>query len=199
MQYQSMWACSCLVCHSFRRFFNQLTSAFDQVMCRYCQKKFYPDRLKVHLRYFCGPNAKKSTALAKQKRKKGECFTSGERKRGACDTSHTPTWHRSMSCRTSRLDCSQAGQRLRKCRNGSGRRKYSRRCQNGWLAGEVDVSACVVHMVKLIHCAVISTGCCLPQFQKRLTCASNRACIKRSVSQCEWSLKSVLAYVLGAT
>ncbi|CAD7701108.1 unnamed protein product, partial [Ostreobium quekettii] len=41
----------------------------SKVQCRYCGKKFYPDRLKVHLRYFCGPNAVKSTALAKQKRK----------------------------------------------------------------------------------------------------------------------------------
>ena len=27
--------------------------------CEYCGKKFFPDRLKVHLRFFCGPFAKK--------------------------------------------------------------------------------------------------------------------------------------------
>ncbi|KAL0027325.1 hypothetical protein WJX79_000283 [Trebouxia sp. C0005] len=42
----------------------------DKVPCAYCNKKFFPDRLKVHLRFFCGPHAKKSAALAKQQKKK---------------------------------------------------------------------------------------------------------------------------------
>ncbi|KAK9813234.1 hypothetical protein WJX72_011166 [[Myrmecia] bisecta] len=41
-----------------------------KVPCSYCNKKFYPERLKVHLRFFCGPNAKKSAALAKQQKKR---------------------------------------------------------------------------------------------------------------------------------
>lgn len=36
----------------------------------YCNKKFLPSKLSVHLRFFCGPDAKKSEALAKQQRKK---------------------------------------------------------------------------------------------------------------------------------
>ena len=33
-------------------------------------RRFYPERLRVHLRFFCGPHAKKSDALAKQQKKK---------------------------------------------------------------------------------------------------------------------------------
>eukprot|EP00891_Asterochloris_glomerata_P007270 jgi/Astpho2/7270/e_gw1.00113.3.1_t len=42
----------------------------EKVQCEYCRKKFFPDRLKVHLRFFCGPHAKKSHALAKQQKKR---------------------------------------------------------------------------------------------------------------------------------
>ena len=42
----------------------------EKITCDYCKKRYYPDRLKVHLRFFCGPNAKKSDALAKQQTKK---------------------------------------------------------------------------------------------------------------------------------
>lgn len=46
-----------------------------KVPCRYCKTKMYPDRLRLHLKYFCGPNAKKTAALAKQvtrRRKTGQ-------------------------------------------------------------------------------------------------------------------------------
>mgnify|MGYP001807779488 CR=1 FL=1 len=36
----------------------------------YCNKKFLPSKLSVHLRFFCGPDAKKSDALAKQQKKR---------------------------------------------------------------------------------------------------------------------------------
>ena len=41
-----------------------------KISCQYCGKRYYPDRLKVHLRFFCGPDARKSEALAKQQKKK---------------------------------------------------------------------------------------------------------------------------------
>ena len=41
-----------------------------KINCKYCHKKYFPDRLKVHLRFFCGPDAEKSEALAKQQSKK---------------------------------------------------------------------------------------------------------------------------------
>lgn len=41
-----------------------------KVTCEYCKRKFQPDRLKVHLRYFCGPAAKKSVKQAKQLKKR---------------------------------------------------------------------------------------------------------------------------------
>lgn len=38
--------------------------------CAYCGKKFQPERLKVHLRYFCGPWAEKTEAQARQEKKR---------------------------------------------------------------------------------------------------------------------------------
>lgn len=40
------------------------------LLCSYCNKKFLPSKLSVHLRFFCGPDAKKSDALAKQQKKR---------------------------------------------------------------------------------------------------------------------------------
>ena len=56
--------------------YNTLEADFRKAMlptkisCQYCGKRYYPDRLKVHLRFFCGPDAVKSEALAKQQKKK---------------------------------------------------------------------------------------------------------------------------------
>ncbi|WIA16278.1 hypothetical protein OEZ85_012982 [Tetradesmus obliquus] len=41
-----------------------------KVPCSYCGKKFLPAKLPVHLRFFCGPDAHKSEALAKQQKKR---------------------------------------------------------------------------------------------------------------------------------
>ncbi|KAJ7294836.1 hypothetical protein O6H91_Y228800 [Diphasiastrum complanatum] len=41
----------------------------DKEKCKWCEKQFYPDRLSVHLMYFCGPTAKKSEKQAKQLKK----------------------------------------------------------------------------------------------------------------------------------
>lgn len=38
--------------------------------CTFCGKKFQPERLKVHLRYFCGPWAEKTEAQARQQKKR---------------------------------------------------------------------------------------------------------------------------------
>lgn len=53
--------------------------------CRYCHKKYFPDRLKVHLRFFCGPDAQKSEALAKQQTKKRKTATGKARRRRKID------------------------------------------------------------------------------------------------------------------
>lgn len=37
--------------------------------CKWCGKLFYPDRMRVHLRFFCGPHAKKTEKQAKQLKK----------------------------------------------------------------------------------------------------------------------------------
>ncbi|XP_072958069.1 DNA repair protein RAD16 [Typha angustifolia] len=39
-------------------------------MCQYCQKKFYPPQMRVHLKYYCGPSAMKTDKQAKQVSKK---------------------------------------------------------------------------------------------------------------------------------
>ena len=52
----------------------------SKIGCEYCGKKFYPDRLKVHLRFFCGPYAKKSEKLARQHRKKKPDMSSFQKK-----------------------------------------------------------------------------------------------------------------------
>ncbi|XP_020592008.1 ATP-dependent helicase rhp16 isoform X2 [Phalaenopsis equestris] len=39
-------------------------------ICRYCGKKLYPNKMKIHLTYFCGPNAQQTAKQAKQVKKK---------------------------------------------------------------------------------------------------------------------------------
>ncbi|EOA39673.1 hypothetical protein CARUB_v10008314mg [Capsella rubella] len=41
-----------------------------KVQCAYCSKSFYPKKLTIHLRYFCGPSAVKTAKQSKQKSKK---------------------------------------------------------------------------------------------------------------------------------
>lgn len=38
--------------------------------CIYCGKKLYPNKMKIHLTYFCGPDAKQTVKQAKQVKKK---------------------------------------------------------------------------------------------------------------------------------
>lgn len=40
-----------------------------KVRCPYCDKRFLPDKLRVHLRWFCGPDAKRSEKQARTQRK----------------------------------------------------------------------------------------------------------------------------------
>lgn len=42
--------------------------------CKWCGKLFHPDRMWVHLKYFCGPDAQKTDAQAKQAKKKKTGF-----------------------------------------------------------------------------------------------------------------------------
>ncbi|KAF1326725.1 Atp-dependent helicase, partial [Globisporangium splendens] len=43
----------------------------EKVPCKYCKKKYLPDKLVLHNKYFCGPNAKKTKLQDKQRSKKG--------------------------------------------------------------------------------------------------------------------------------
>eukprot|EP00793_Prasinoderma_coloniale_P006088 PRCOL_00004562-RA len=40
----------------------------EKVTCTWCNKKYYPDKLPLHLKYFCGPMAERTAAQAKQER-----------------------------------------------------------------------------------------------------------------------------------
>ncbi|CAI5955142.1 unnamed protein product [Closterium sp. NIES-64] len=46
----------------------------SKVPCQWCQKMFFPDRLEIHQKYFCGPNAKRTAKQAKQQKKLPRSF-----------------------------------------------------------------------------------------------------------------------------
>ena len=45
-------------------------SRVHKVACPYCNKKYLPPQLKIHHKFFCGPNAQRSAALSKTDKKK---------------------------------------------------------------------------------------------------------------------------------
>jgi DNA repair protein RAD16 len=45
------------------------TLGWSKVACKYCKKKYLPEKLVTHNKYFCGPNAKKTLKQDKQQRK----------------------------------------------------------------------------------------------------------------------------------
>uniref|UniRef100_A0ACD5UZU9 Uncharacterized protein n=1 Tax=Avena sativa TaxID=4498 RepID=A0ACD5UZU9_AVESA len=55
-----------------------------KIRCEYCEKLFYPDKMKVHLRYYCGPDAVRTEKQAKQKSKRwgGKKRAGSKRKSG---------------------------------------------------------------------------------------------------------------------
>nr|CCA25894.1 PREDICTED: similar to SNF2 domaincontaining protein [Albugo laibachii Nc14] len=48
------------------------TLSIAKVPCAYCSKSFLPDKLMLHNKYFCGPNAKRTGLQSKQSRKSME-------------------------------------------------------------------------------------------------------------------------------
>eukprot|EP00850_Spirogloea_muscicola_P001122 SM000004S14992 [mRNA] locus=s4:637588:643739:- [translate_table: standard] len=46
----------------------------DKEACRWCARRYYPDRLRLHLKYFCGPGAKRSDRQAKTQKKRPAKF-----------------------------------------------------------------------------------------------------------------------------
>lgn len=50
-----------------------------KVECKWCKRHYYPDKLAVHLRYFCGPSAQRTEKQAKQVKKKPRASTSGKK------------------------------------------------------------------------------------------------------------------------
>lgn len=48
-----------------------------KLKCEYCDKSFYPNKMKVHLKYYCGPYAQKTEKQSKQVSKKKK-YSSGD-------------------------------------------------------------------------------------------------------------------------
>ncbi|KAK3127142.1 hypothetical protein QOZ80_7AG0568870 [Eleusine coracana subsp. coracana] len=52
-----------------------------KIRCEYCDKLFYPNKMKVHLKYYCGPDAVRTEKQAKQQSKKwGSSKVKGKKK-----------------------------------------------------------------------------------------------------------------------
>jgi DNA repair protein RAD16 len=54
------------------------TLGWEKVPCKYCKKKYLPDKLILHNKYFCGPNAKKTMLQDRQQTKKPKKRAAGE-------------------------------------------------------------------------------------------------------------------------
>jgi DNA repair protein RAD16 len=53
-----------------------------KVKCQYCNRLFLPDKLAIHQRYFCGPEAEKTAKQAQQKKKDRAAATKGLKSMG---------------------------------------------------------------------------------------------------------------------
>jgi DNA repair protein RAD16 len=51
--------------------------------CKYCGKSYMPSKMKIHLQYFCGPDAQKTAGQAKQEKKRERPSGSGKATFGA--------------------------------------------------------------------------------------------------------------------
>ncbi|XP_042422909.1 DNA repair protein RAD16-like [Zingiber officinale] len=49
-------------------------------MCKYCRKRFYPKKMRTHLKYFCGPYARKTEKQARQVSRKKDGKLKGKKK-----------------------------------------------------------------------------------------------------------------------
>ncbi|KUG01494.1 ATP-dependent helicase rhp16 [Phytophthora nicotianae] len=54
------------------------TLGWSKVACKYCGRKYLPDKLVSHYKYFCGPDARKTALQDKQQRKKTKKKAAGE-------------------------------------------------------------------------------------------------------------------------
>ncbi|KAG7377159.1 hypothetical protein PHYPSEUDO_012067 [Phytophthora pseudosyringae] len=54
------------------------TLGWSKVACRYCGRKYLPDKLVSHNKYFCGPDAKKTALQDKQQKKRPKKKAAGE-------------------------------------------------------------------------------------------------------------------------
>lgn len=110
--------------------------------CSFCGKKFQPERLKVHLRYFCGPWAEKTEAQARQEKKRAPWMMRGGggkvRPRPCpCDRMHPPSRGRGEASSRGRSGVARSETLLRAavslmqelaCSEDTGARVWRREC-----------------------------------------------------------------------
>lgn len=64
------------------------TLGWEKVACKYCKRKYLPDKLVLHNKYFCGPNAKKTALQDKQQStKKTATAATGKKRKTAAGES----------------------------------------------------------------------------------------------------------------
>lgn len=67
-----------LTTYSIVEFETRKMLGWQKVPCKYCNRKFLPEKLVQHNKYFCGPNAKKTQLQDKQQRKRPKKRAAGE-------------------------------------------------------------------------------------------------------------------------
>jgi len=80
-----------LTTYSTLEYDHRRTQEEFKVACEYCGKRLQPDKLEVHLRWFCGPEARRSAAQAKtEKRRRDQGKGKGKGKGGGTKTAPPP-------------------------------------------------------------------------------------------------------------
>ena len=55
-------------------------TAGTKITCSICGKKFYPDKLRLHRKYFCGEKSQRTSAQSKTERKKSNMMKGTKKK-----------------------------------------------------------------------------------------------------------------------
>lgn len=138
--------------------------------CSFCGKKFQPERLKVHLRYFCGPWAEKTEAQARQEKKRAPWMMRGGggkvRPRPCpCDRMHPPVAVGRLppaAVPVSRVRRRCCALRCLSCKNWRVPRILARGCGGASVSGGCGVHWCSACGLGMAGCGSADFGSCGP-------------------------------------
>ncbi|OAE22755.1 hypothetical protein AXG93_2035s1390 [Marchantia polymorpha subsp. ruderalis] len=82
--------------------------------CKWCAKTFYPDRLAIHQRYFCGPNAQRTAKQSKQVRRKITALALGKYEESESDEDNKPVKGEGEESTSGKRGAASTGRRGRK-------------------------------------------------------------------------------------